>query len=29
VDLMKMNLNAKDIATFSMHGEETFQRLSP
>ncbi|MBV9906631.1 MAG: linear amide C-N hydrolase, partial [Hyphomicrobiales bacterium] len=29
VDLMKMNLDAKDIVTFSMHGEETFQRLNP
>ena len=29
VDLTKMDLNAKDIVTFSMHGEETFQRLNP
>ncbi len=29
VDLMAMNLDAKDIVTFSMHGEETFQRLNP
>jgi choloylglycine hydrolase len=29
VDLMTMNLDAKDIVTFSMHGEETFQRLNP
>ena len=29
VDLMKMNLDAKDIVTFSMHGEETFLRLNP
>ncbi len=29
VDLMKMNLDAKDIVTFPMHGEETFQRLNP
>ena len=29
VDLMKMNLDAKDIVTFSMHGEETFQPLNP
>ena len=29
VDLTKMNLDAKDIVTFSMQGEETFQRLNP
>jgi choloylglycine hydrolase len=29
VDLTKMNLNAKDIVTFSMHGEETFQLMNP
>jgi choloylglycine hydrolase len=29
VDLMTMNLDAKAIVTFSMHGEETFQRLNP
>ncbi len=29
VDLTKMNLDAKDLVTFSMHGEETFQRLNP
>jgi choloylglycine hydrolase len=29
VDLTKMNLDAADIVTFSMHGEETFQRLNP
>jgi choloylglycine hydrolase len=29
VDLTKMNLDATDIVTFSMHGEETFQRLNP
>ena len=29
VDLTKMNLDAKDIVTFSIHGEETFQRLNP
>ena len=29
VDLMKMDLNAKDIVTFSMHGEETIQWLNP
>jgi choloylglycine hydrolase len=28
VDLTKMNLDAKDLVTFSMHGEETFQRLN-
>ena len=28
VDLMKMDLDAKDIVTFSMHGEETIQRLN-
>jgi choloylglycine hydrolase len=28
VDLMKMDLDAKDIVTFSMHGEETFERLN-
>ncbi len=29
VDLMTMNLDAKDIVTFPMRGEETFQRLNP
>jgi hypothetical protein len=29
VDLMKMNPDAKDIVTFSMHGEETFRRSNP
>ena len=29
VDLTKMNLDAKDIVTFSMHGEETIQPLNP
>ena len=29
VDLTKMNLDAKDIVTFPMHGEETFQPLNP
>ena len=29
VDHMKMNLDAEDIVTFSMHGEETFQRSNP
>jgi choloylglycine hydrolase len=29
VDLTSMNLDAKDIVTVSMHGEETFQRLNP
>jgi choloylglycine hydrolase len=29
VDLKKMNLDAKDIVTFPMHGEETFQPLNP
>ena len=28
VDLMKMDLNAKDLVTFSMHGEEAIQRLN-
>jgi choloylglycine hydrolase len=29
VDLTKMNLDAKDIVTFPMGGEETIQRLNP
>jgi choloylglycine hydrolase len=29
VDLMTMNLDAKDLVTFPMRGEETFQRLNP
>jgi len=29
VDLMKMNLDAKDLVTFPMDGEETFQPLNP
>ncbi len=29
VDLTKINLDAKDIVTFSMKGEETFQPLNP
>jgi len=29
IDLMKMNLDAKDIVTLPMRGEETFQRLNP
>ena len=29
VDLVEMDLDAKDIVTFSMHGEETIQRLNP
>jgi len=29
VDLTKMNLDAKDIVTFSMRGEETFHPLNP
>ncbi len=29
VDLTKMDLDAKAIVTFSMHGEETFQPLNP
>ena len=29
VDLMNMDLNAKDIVTFSMHREETIQCLNP
>jgi choloylglycine hydrolase len=29
VDLTKMNLDAKAIVTFPMHGEETFQPLNP
>ena len=28
VDLMKIDLDARDIVTFSMHGEETFERLN-
>jgi choloylglycine hydrolase len=28
VDLTTMNLDAKDLVTFSMHSEETFQRLN-
>ncbi|HEY1779992.1 MAG TPA: choloylglycine hydrolase family protein [Roseiarcus sp.] len=29
VDLMKMDLNAKDLVAFSMHGEEAIQQLNP
>jgi len=29
VDLMKMNLDAKDIVTLSMKGEEVIKSLTP